>query len=133
MREIKFRAYDKDDKVMRSWNELILEKDKGDNFYLLGYEKNKVETDYDHDQVLMQYTGLTDKNGTEIYEGDVCKTVISSGSPLGTLDVVKYCNGGFKLVDIEDRLLPINFDNSDIISIEIIGNVFQNGELLHDS
>ena len=80
--------------------------------------------------VIMQYTGLKDKNGKEIYEGDICETVTYSGKPFGTIDVVKFSGGAFKLTDIEDALLPIPLDDSDIQSVEVIGNIYENPELL---
>ncbi|MCR1834994.1 YopX family protein [Oceanobacillus caeni] len=77
-----------------------------------------------------QYTGLKDKKGKEIYEGDICETVTYSGKPFGTIDVVKFSGGAFKLTDIEDALLPIPLDDSDIQSVEVIGNIFEHPHLI---
>ena len=72
----KFRAWDKDSKVMRPWKNLILEKDDGDDFWLIGYEESKNIVSYDHDQILMQSTGLLnceteDGKIVEGWEGDI--------------------------------------------------------------
>jgi uncharacterized phage protein (TIGR01671 family) len=65
MREIKFRAWCKQEKCFVT--DFIIDR--------LGneYQYNKCEFwGDDRDVILMQYTGLKDKNGVEIYEGDVC-------------------------------------------------------------
>ncbi len=60
MREIKFRAWDSDEKYMQPYKGFV----------------HKVPNGY----VLMQYTGLLDKSGKEIYEGDVVRMTTASGT-----------------------------------------------------
>ncbi len=65
MREIKFRAWDETNKVME--NDVNVNQGKAVKY---GYQWfNAGNTVYDSE--LMQYTGLKDKNGKEIYEGDI--------------------------------------------------------------
>ena len=61
MREIKFRAWNHRRKKMESVCDLYW------------FEENWVRENGDNDYILMQYTGLKDANGVEIYEGDVLK------------------------------------------------------------
>ena len=63
MREIKFRAWDKKQKIMRDWH-WITKKE----FPFMPIDGNLLNSD---DYELMQYTGLHDNNGVEIYEGDI--------------------------------------------------------------
>ncbi|OTO71297.1 MULTISPECIES: YopX family protein [unclassified Enterococcus] len=126
----KFRAWDENDNVMRSWMELILTKEKGEDFYAIGYEENKVITSFDHEQVLMQSTGLKDKNGVEIFEGDVVlengmQRTVSFGEQeyeedFGNLAYYVgfnvYTKWGYSSID------PVEY--------EILGNIYENPELL---
>lgn len=72
---------------------------------------------------LMQYTGLKDKNNKEIYEGDVIKYTTWFKGYESTYsinyNIVFYDNGHFS---------PLY--NSDIIEIEVIGNIYENPEWL---
>lgn len=154
MREIKFRAWDKDDKVMRSWEDLILEKDKGDDFYTIGHHTSPAVIDYFNEHVLMQYTGLKDKNGMEIYEGDVVSRYYKVGQTvydphgLGVVDylvekeglyigVVNYRpSAGFILNSCRHYENGGNhLGNLSGIKIypqfsKVIGNIYENPELL---
>lgn len=72
MREIKFRAWHKKKKILSSISELYVDGVYFDNFYKRGGTRGNSDVKY-NDIILMQYTGLFDKNGVEIYEGDILK------------------------------------------------------------
>lgn len=118
MREIKFRAWDGNE--MTYWqhgkeNELY----HTDNFW----------NDRPNETVFMQYTGLLDKNGKEIYEGDIVDEYLSDCEDENYLyhGIVEYFINGFAL-KIKDKSY-IELKNTGH-NIEIIGNIYENKDLL---
>lgn len=119
MREIKFRAWDNVDKKMVVVNCLNWR-------YPSGLEVNN--TNVSLPNYLMQYIGLKDKNGKEIYEGDIIKCKDRCGEYSGELynEVVD---------DMCDWLCNYGYASQELLSydeIEVIGNIYENPELLGD-
>ena len=78
---------------------------------------------------LMQYTGLNDKNDREIYEGDIIEFLENESGETWTAKIV-FENLAFKALDVEDECYEYDFD--DLADIEVIGNIYENPELLKD-
>ena len=115
-REIKFRTWVANH---MSYNPYICVDDEHGSYI------NDDLTYYD----VMQYTGLKDKNGTEIYEGDIVN-VAMWGEEITV--VVKWHEIGFSPWTVPtvhaDNLYAASRNPEDI---EVIGNICQNPELLH--
>lgn len=134
MREIKFRAWLKEDKKMENVKTMdftdktirCLKKNEFINAYLL----RRVSFD---DVELMQYTGLKDKNNKEIYEGDIVLIKLDETSTWHKT-VVGFKKGAFiaDLIDKEDYVYIFHhgFTGDDF---EIIGNVYENKNLLEEN
>lgn len=121
MREIKFRAWDKLN------NEML--KSPLDSYYAIGRFFGFIpET-----SILMQYTGLHDKNGREIYEGDVVMAREQNNiSKKKHKQEVIYYYGCFMLAMLPKKIRLRNISAPFIENdIEIIGNVHENKELLN--
>lgn len=122
-REIKFRMWHKKSKKMFDV-ESINFKDRSLNMWNSGmYSLSTFSLD---DVILMQYTELHDKNGKEIYEGDIVKITGNKGIDIGK---VIYEYNGFTLdVMNTDRF----YGRINLLEkfIEVIGNAYDNPELL---
>jgi hypothetical protein len=132
MREIKFRAWDAVKQRM-----VFLDHLWNNHWYLqdsraaIDNSNQEAGAQAQHGQFpVMQYTGLKDKNGTEIYEGDILK-----GSQYFGLGVVKphTLNPARIVVVFEDQ--PRNYLFDDLVSDdapqwEITGNIYETPNLL---
>ena len=89
------------------------------------------DIEYKKDYPLMQCTGLKDKNGKDIYEGDIITGVLPKEQyRLGTMGEVKYSNNLSSFVSRNEAGDTLIFK---ISGIEIIGNIYENGDLLNDN
>ncbi len=113
-REIKFRVWNQKRKIMYSWEDLT--------HMEVQDMCQSIFAPFDH-EIVMQYTGLKDKNGKEIYEGDI---VIYNDD----LYIVDFGYAGFKLLDKNG--IQQQFQN-DFGNIEVIGNIYENPELLNNN
>ena len=139
-RIIKFRAWHPESKSMAHFtldrvSSGMVSTDRGDDFY---------------PESIMQFTGLLDKNGKEIYEGDVVKLHCSSNiEHVATATIVWRDDGAAKFVpDIHDKKLMAGNPKREVSMremhswtgghscfsypryIEVIGNIYESGELL---
>ena len=79
--------------------------------------------------ILMQSTGLKDKNGKEIFDGDIVKFTITNGFDyvVDEYGAVTYKQGAFFIVkDFAEYLISYVYTKE----VEVIGNVYENQELL---
>lgn len=115
MREIKFRTWDKLNKEMINIESI--------NFQERRVYKNDVSYRDFKDTELMEYTGLKDMKGKEIYEGDILFETFSE-----EYFKVVFENGSFR-TEIDEYSLDLE-DYANIC--EIVGNIYENPELIEE-
>jgi len=83
---------------------------------------------------LMQYTGLKDKNGKEIYEGDIVKYKFPYDTRLKHISPVKFLEteASFGIKDIYGNEIPL-YTISANNYFEVIGNIYENKNLLEEN
>lgn len=125
LREIKFRIWDS--KEMYDTETLDLIGDMASPYRTLDDESEFIPYGNNEKGKLMQFTGLKDKNNKEIYEGDILKANkkwFKLGNDVG---IVGFHKGQYCVRDDE-------WDNTDYITnrkVEVIGNIYENPELLN--
>ena len=122
----RFRAWDKDFKTMY----------EADDIVYIDFEEKQIcvktlfferASRYDfNDIVLMQSTGLTDKNGKEIFEGDVVKMAKNVYSEPTYYEVVRHRGGAYHL-ESKQYGCELWLRHTDC---EIAGNIYENPELV---
>lgn len=121
MREIKFRAWDKTLNMIHCWaaieNHFTFEELLDTNFF-----------------EAMQYTGLKDSHGNEIYEGDILEAVFEliDGELETIIDkgVVVFKDYAFQVQTFEDHHEPLHEWAQLSEELKVIGNIYENPELL---
>lgn len=120
MREIKFRAWNDKAKKMYYDVDLVNSQWLIEGHYLIYSDKDDI----------MQYTGLKDKNGKEIYEGDILDVLLNSMLRLHLK--VKFSDGSYWVVgkDYESRRYAYRITEV-LHEAEVIGNIYENKYLIN--
>lgn len=141
MRDIKFRAWDnKNKRLVRFDVRKLVGHWSGDIFdyetqEVIAHETSIGETTLISDAPLMQYTGLKDKNGVEIYEGDILRNnkhcdqaveVYWKGCEIADDNWIKFGEWGFRKAESDARVNYAIYQHA----VEVIGNIHENPEIL---
>lgn len=146
MRKIKFRAWEKSVRGLDAGG-MMWQSDETFKDYVVGFDGSVYEKfkdsfagksfdnyrDVSDKFILMQYTGLKDKNGREIYEGDVVQVNKTKGDPFaGNKGVVEFNPeiGCFEVRATPTAASVLYAYESILKDCKVIGNIYEDPELL---
>jgi len=123
MREIKFRAWNKGQNCLMPWDQLM-DVRYNERWFLDNMDKNYINCIFtDSEYILMQYTGLKDKNGVEVYEGDILESITIEGYNYPAAEVV-FDEGAFSVKFGSDNYCPCLY-TIPINDLIVIGNIHE--------
>lgn len=134
MREIKFRAWLKELKQMVEVYEIVFTR-KGYSIRIKGFEHRHYRTFKQDEIELIQFTGRLDKNKKAIYEGGIVIALgenEETGEDITWKGVIEYQEYSFRIKQKGTDYTP-NLSNYCIKSLELIGDIFNNPELLENN
>lgn len=136
MREIKFRVWDKKENKMNFTDNATIKQGEAIFFnFMIPWRKNIFSNEWE----LMQYTGLNDRSGKEIYEGDIVRTFNGIGlvkwSSRGGSFIWDINNGASGILTGENGTYIIDAfrDSKNGNEVKVIGNIYENPVLLGGS
>ena len=132
----RFRAWDKARNEM-NYKVMVGNCDTDDENWtcpIIWIEEKKDWLHFDDYECIMQSTGLKDKNGKEIFEEDIVQFEdcyeVSDFLYINT-GIIEWCQGGFHVTN-RDSVLMEDLLDGDSLDVTIIGNIYENPELLED-
>lgn len=125
----KFRAWDKKKERMIEWIDIDFSKDNGEDFIIV-FEPTGIVRDAIISPILLQSTGLFDRNGKEIYEGDIVKhdPVPNPFISNKYFEVIQARSGEWRMDNYRGGQVLV-YDNH---GVEVVGNKFEHSHLLEE-
>ena len=123
---------------LRAWDKQYERMSYGEVEYFndsIKYRFDYFYTGADEDVEFMQSTGIKDKNGVEIYEGDILKLHAIFLAPDDKIGYIEYSpKYGYSIIFEGNRLYRQEYwASTNKLNYEVIGNIYENPELLEDT